>query len=102
MGPFSKLLDGFIEGAVLHFHIEMEDVAAGFAAETIIELVFPVHGKGRGLLSVERTEAPVFPAFFVQRNIARHELDDVRPAAELVQPGGGETGGHKTPLSNEK
>ena len=41
-----------------------------FAAEIVIQLMFSVHGKRRGLFAVERTQPPVFPAFFVQRHIA--------------------------------
>jgi hypothetical protein len=64
----------------------MDHVASGFAAEAVIQLMLPVHGKGSGLLPVKGAKPPVIPSFFCQGNIAGDDLDNVRPASELVQP----------------
>ena len=55
--------------ALLLVSIEMKNISAGLASEAVVQLVLAVHGKRWGLLAVKRTEAPVFPAFFVQRHI---------------------------------
>ena len=81
MGAFRQLGNSLTEIAAIHFHYKVKDITAGFATETVIQLVLPVHGKRRGFFAVERTEPPVFPAFFIQGHITGNDLNDVRPTA---------------------
>jgi hypothetical protein len=94
MRAVCQLLHGFRERKPLYIHDKVDDIPAGFAPETVVQLVLPVHGKGSGLLPVKGTKPPVIPSFFVQCHITGNDLNDVRSAPELVQPCGRITGSH--------
>ena len=89
MRTFCEKFNRFLKAAPLNFHDEIDDISACFAAKTIIELMLRIHGKGSGLLPVERAQAPVFAAGFLQPHISGYDLNNIRTGTKLIQPSGG-------------
>ena len=83
-GPFGKKTYGVRIVEVFHFHDEVDDTAALFAAKAMINLLVLQHMEGRGLFVVERAAAPITAAFADQRNIAAYNIHDIVPSQQLV------------------
>ena len=50
---------------MLHLLDKLHHIAAGLAAEAVIEILFAVYGEGRGFLVMEGTQAPIAGAVFL-------------------------------------
>ena len=72
-------LESFRKSEAVHFHNELEDVAAGAAAEAFVELARLVDVEGGGLLLMERAQAQVAAggANAAQAHILADHFDDV-------------------------
>src|SRR5258708_1453485 len=75
----------FIKGDALDLHDEFQDVAAGAAAEALVELVSGMHGKRWSLFVVERAQAnKAGRARTAQpRHVLLHHLYDVDRSFQL-------------------
>ena len=73
------------EGQVLLLHDEVDDAAALFAAEAVIDLLVRRDGERAGLFVVKGAETEVVRALFGERHIAAHHVDDVAARDQLVQ-----------------
>ena len=71
------MLDGFRKCEALRQCEELEDVAAGAAAEAVEQPLTAVDGKRRRLLAMKRTESLERLARLLERRRLRDELDDV-------------------------
>ena len=87
---------GFIEAQPLDLHDEFDDVPAGVAAETLVELVRLVDGEGRRLLGVERAQARIARprARLLQAHVLADHFHDVDGGFQLLD----EIHGFRTPL----
>ena len=94
MSAVRKHFHSFMKTAAFNIHDKIDDISTGLAAETIIQLLFRVHGKGSCLFPVERTEPPVFPAGLFQTHIAGNDLHNIRTGPQLVQPVSRKAGCH--------
>ena len=80
-------------GQVLDLHNEVDDAAALFAAEAVIELLVLQNVERGRLFIVERAAAPVASALRCQRHIGTHHVHDVIAGDQLVQKCLGKHGG---------
>ena len=65
-------------------HEETDGVATAAAAEALVDLFGRRYREGRGLLIVERAEAKVVGAPFLELDEAADDLDDVDAAEDLL------------------
>ena len=82
------------EGQALNVHHELDDAAAGLAAEAVIYLLLLVHGKGGRRFVVKRAQTNISMPVLLQRHIRADHLYDVGARPELVQPLRGVPSGH--------
>lgn len=85
MRALRQILHGLLKFHALHFHDEIQRGSALVAAETIVELRFGVHRKGRRLFIVEGATAPEAAALLLERDVFGHELFQIDPRAQLIQ-----------------
>lgn len=64
-----ELLQRVDEREAVGFHLELDDVAVGTAAETVVKTFAFVDGKRRGLFVMKRTEPLIFAPFFGQLDL---------------------------------
>ncbi len=65
-------------------HQKYECVATGATSKATKDLLFRMNAKGWGLFVVERTEAKKVLPFFLQGNIVRNQIDDIRGFPDLI------------------
>ena len=82
---------------VFDLHNEVDDAAALFAAEAVIELLVLQNVEGRGLFVVEGTAAPIASTLWRQRHIGAYHVHDVIAGDQLVQKCLGKHGGSSFP-----
>ena len=75
--PIRQILQRLQEGIVLIFHEKCEHIPPCPAAETIIHLLLPAHGEGRGLLIVEGAQSEIGTSFLLQLHIAGDHVYDI-------------------------
>ena len=80
-----EVLHRLREVDVLVVHQEAEGIAAGAAAEAVVELLLGVHREGRRLLVVEGAAGAVVLAGLLQLHPAVDHVDDVDPLEQVVQ-----------------
>ena len=83
--PLGQKADGVGIGEVLDLHDEIDDAAALFAAEAVIELLVLQNVKGGRFLIVEGTAAPIAAALRRQRHVGAHHVHNVVAGDQLVQ-----------------
>ena len=64
---------------------EVDDVAARAAAETVVDLFFPVGGERGGFFLMEGAQALEISTGGLERNVIGDDLNDVRPASDLFE-----------------
>src|SRR6266566_1374714 len=79
-----KPLDRFGEIELLGFPNEGDQVALRPAAEAVVELVHPIHGKAGRPLFVERAASHVTGAGLAELSALRHDRDHVRCGFDLL------------------
>jgi hypothetical protein len=84
-GPLGEIPDGFGERHFLVQLDELDDVAAGAAAETLEETLVLVDVERRSLLLVERTESLERGTCLLERHHVPDHADDVRLRFQVVQ-----------------
>ncbi|MNZ64312.1 hypothetical protein D3C78_824800 [compost metagenome] len=93
-GGAGQLLDGLGEVQVVVVHDEAQGVAAGTAAEAVVELLVGADREGRGLFLVERAAGGVVLAGFFQLDARTHHVDDVEAVDKVVDETLGNQPGH--------
>src|SRR5207245_1210336 len=84
-GLLGEAFHRLAEGEVLHSFDELDDVAALATAEAVKDLLRWADGEAGGLFLVERTQAGErVAAGFLQLEVARDNLDDVRALPDRV------------------
>ncbi len=93
-GGLGQLFHGLGEIQVVVVHDEAEGVAAGAAAETVIELLVGADGEGGGLFLVERAAGGVVLAGLFHLDARSHHVDDVGAVQKVVNEALGNQPGH--------
>ena len=88
-----KKFHRIVKADVFHLHDKLHHVAARSATETMIPAVVDAHR--RRFFIVERTATEISPAFFLQGDVLRDDLDDVAFVFEFFHKLGSETACHK-------
>ena len=91
-GFLGKSADGGGEVEAFVFHDELEDAAAGAAAEAVIGLFLRADVEGRGFLAVERAEGAPTRAGAFEREVAADDFDDVAGGGDALDAFFGDTG----------
>ena len=84
-GLMRELLQRVDEREAVGFHLELDDVAVGTAAETVVKTFAFVDGKRRGLFVVERAESDKVLAPSAQVDIGRNDALYIRICAQLFE-----------------
>ena len=85
VGPLGQKPHGLGKGEVFDLHDEIDDAAALFAAEAVVDLLVRRHGEGGRFFIVERTQAEQIAALALQGDVAGHHVHDVAAGDQLVQ-----------------
>ena len=72
-------------GQVFDLHEEVDGVSPLAAAKALEKLLVLLHVEGGRLFMMEGTAAPHTSALALQRDIAAHQVHDIRPGQKLVQ-----------------
>lgn len=93
-GCAGQFLDGLGEVQIVVVHDEAQGVAAGAAAEAVVELLVGADREGGGFLLVERAAGGVVLAGFFQLDARTHHVDDVEAVDQVVNEALGNQPGH--------
>jgi len=91
---FGQVLDSLGEIQVVVVHEKAEGIAAGAAAEAVIELLVGADAERRGFLFVERAAGGVVLAGLFQLHARADHVDDVGAVQEVVNKALGNQPGH--------
>lgn len=83
-GALGQFLDRLGELQLVVVHDEAERVAAGAAAEAVVELLVRADGERGSLFLVERAAGAVVLAGFLQLDARTHHLDDVGAVQQVI------------------
>jgi hypothetical protein len=89
-----EVLDGLRKVDVLVVHDEAEGVAAGAAAEAVVELLLGIDAEGGGLFVVEGAARAVVLAGFLELHAPVDDVDDVDAIEQVIDEGLGYAAGH--------
>lgn len=76
---FPEFADSLCKRYVLNFHVELQDIAALLAPETVAYLLIRTDGERRRLFIVEWTETDIVPSPLFQFYITGNKVSDVGP-----------------------
>ncbi|MNN50659.1 hypothetical protein D3C81_1652550 [compost metagenome] len=93
-GALGQLLDRLGKLQVVVVHDEAEGVAAGAAAEAVVELLVRADAERGGLFVVERAAGAVVLAGLLQLDARTHHLDDVGAVEQVVDEALRDQAGH--------
>ena len=85
VGPLGQELHRLRERQALDLHDEIDDAAALFAAEAVVDLLVRRYGKRGRFLVVEGAQAEQVAALARQRHVAGYHVRDVVPRHHFVQ-----------------
>ena len=83
-GLMCELLQRVDEREAVGFHLKLDDVAVGTAAETVVKTFAFVDGKRRGFFVMKRTEPLIFAPFFGQLDLGADNVGDGNAGAKFV------------------
>ena len=85
VGPLGQELHRLRERQALDLHDEIDDAAALFAAEAVVDLLIRRHGERGRFLVVEGAQAEQVAALACQRHVAGYHVRNVVPRHHFVQ-----------------
>ena len=91
----------FREVGFVHLHHEFENVAAGAAAEAVVDLLDRMDGEGGRFFGMERAEADEILAALFQAHVFADHADDVRLLLDAIGEGACFSHGDCVPLAGD-
>ena len=83
-GPLGQKPDSIREGEVFNVHDEVDNAAALFAAEAVIDLLVRRDGEGAGLFTVEGAQAEQVAALAGQLYVTAYHVHNITAGGQLV------------------
>ena len=94
-GALGQFLDRLGKFQLIVVHDEAEGIAAGAAAEAVVELLVRADGERGGLFLVERAAGAVVLAGLLQLDARAHHIDDVGAVEQVIDEGLRDQAGHR-------
>ena len=99
---FGQIFDGLGEIQALKVHDKAKRIAAGAAAEAIIELLVRADAEGGRLFIMKRAQRRVVFTGFLEFQARANDLDDIGPSEKVIDKALRNKPGHVSALHQQK